>query len=100
MDINAIKQTQALVTNATNGTTQATATEGANETLFDGELQAATETQNLNYVEDELDLLESIGEKIGLDLTGDLETDFDALNESPLDRLIDDGEFCMKSRLP
>ena len=73
------------------------------ENLFVDGVKDATKVDktDLEYLEKEVGVLESIGEKIGLDLTGDLETDFDALNEYPakLDEMLQKIEKLIEEKL-
>lgn len=78
----------------------ATTVEETNETLFDGEVTNVNNA-DVAYVEEELGILESLGEKLGLDLTGDLEKDFDALNEYPgkLDEMLEKIEKLIEEKM-
>lgn len=90
----------------TTGNTTPRATDGAkaaeetNETLFDGAVKTVNNV-DLAYVEEELGVLESIGEKLGLDLTGDTEKDLDALNEYPgkLDEMLEKIEKLIEEKM-
>ena len=68
--------------------------------MFDGTVKNVNKV-DVAYVEEELGVLESIGEKIGLDLTGDLEKDFDALNEYPgkLDEMLEKIEKLIEEKM-
>lgn len=94
------------VTNQTqaNATENTTATQQTEENLFVNETAATNETGNVATVEEveaEIGELKSIGEKLGLDLTGDLEKDFDALNEYPgkLDAMLEKIEKLIEEKL-
>ena len=78
----------------------AKAAEETNETLFDGEVKTVNKV-DVAYVEEELGVLESIGEKLGLDLTGDTEKDLDALNEYPgkLDEMLEKIEKLIEEKM-
>ncbi len=103
MSVNGINPNQLTGVQNTTGTTAATATEyvEAEEGLFETQETTNVNQTDLEYLEKEIGVLESIGEKIGLDLTGDLETDFDALNEYPakLDEMLEKIEQLIEQKL-
>lgn len=103
MSVDGITPNQLTRVQNTTGTAAAAATDyvEAEEGLFETQETTQVNQADLNYIEKEVGVLESIGEKIGLDLTGDLETDFDALNEYPakLDEMIQKIEQLIEQKL-
>lgn len=76
----------------------------AEEALFEGatnEVQEAVATGKADEVEVKLGELTSIGEKLGLDLTGDIEKDFEALGAYPekLDAMLEKIENLIAQKM-
>jgi len=103
MSVDGITPNQLTRVQNTTGTAAAAATDyvEAEEGLFETQETTQVNQADLNYLEKEVGVLESLGEKIGLDLTGDLETDFDALNEYPakLDEMLQKIEQLIEQKL-